>query len=300
MVSYLYEAYKIKKSLDNLGKSPVKEDGEIDGKDSDALVTSFRLLPFILVALGVVGVAGITIIISALFVVDFSSALTIAVVFLAVWQKGKLQRLGGIRGNINKLRGMVNEMTLENDKLTASNDEFQLENDKLAYVTRDIESLAGTMGIGVDRLNSSIQELDEVMKEMKECMEEQVMQQVMDIVLKVDRNQDFHIKEPRELKQLEQRLGAMPNVEFNKENYRRITKYDDPESPGIKVGDIMAMFHNLKDPNVLPEDNIFILKPEDTITKEYVKKRDEGFYKERRKSRMLGVEGQKATRGFGF
>ena len=57
-MSYLYQAYKIKKSLDNLGKSPVKENGEIDGKDSDSLVTSFNLLPFILVVLGIVGVAG--------------------------------------------------------------------------------------------------------------------------------------------------------------------------------------------------------------------------------------------------
>lgn len=58
MSSYLYEAYKIKQSLDSLGTSPVKEDGEIEGKDSDGLVTKFGLLPFLLIALGVVGVAG--------------------------------------------------------------------------------------------------------------------------------------------------------------------------------------------------------------------------------------------------
>lgn len=45
-------------------------------------------------------------IISALFIVDMSSALIIVLGFLTVWQKGKLARLGGIRGNINKLRGV--------------------------------------------------------------------------------------------------------------------------------------------------------------------------------------------------
>ncbi|CAJ1934719.1 unnamed protein product [Cylindrotheca closterium] len=284
MSSYFYEVYKIKKSLDNLGKSPVKEDGEVDGKDSDKLVTKFNLLPFILVALGVVGVAGVVMIISALFIVDVSSALIIGIGFLAVWQKGKLARLGGVRGNINKLRAMVNEMTLENDKLTASNDKFQLENDKLSYVTRDIESLATTMGIGVDRLNSSIEEFDAITKEMNHCLEQQVMQQVMDIVLKTDRNQDFHIKEPRELKRLEQRLSNMPNVEFHEENFRRITRYDDEDAPGIKVGDIMAMFRNLKDPSVDPKDNIFILRPDEEIRKQYVEKRESGVYEQRRGS----------------
>ncbi|KAL3933436.1 MAG: hypothetical protein SGBAC_010400 [Bacillariaceae sp.] len=279
--SYFYEAYKIKKSFDNLGKSPVTEDGEVDGKDSDSLVTNFNLLPFILVALGVIGVSGMVMIISALFIVDISSALIIGIVFLAVWQKGKLARLGGVRGNINRLRGMVNEMTLENDKLTASNDKFQLENDKLAYVTRDIESLATTMGIGVDRLNSSIQELDGITKEMNKCLEQQVMQQVMDIVLKTDGNQDFHIKEPRELKRLEQRLSNMPNVEFHKENFRRITQYDSEDAPGIKVGDIMAMFRNLKDPTLDPKDTIFTLHSDAMVCKQYVKKRDSGVYARR-------------------
>lgn len=45
-------------------------------------------------------------IISALFVVDLSSGLIIGLCFLAVWQKGKLARLGGVRGNINKLRAV--------------------------------------------------------------------------------------------------------------------------------------------------------------------------------------------------
>ena len=140
------------------------------------------------------------------------------------------------------------------------------------------------MGIGVDRLNASIQELDSITKEMKTLLEKQVMQQVMDIVLQVDRNQDFHIKEPQELKRLQQRLNNLPNVEFDEENFRRITKYDSEDAPGIKIEDIMAMFRNLRDPNVAPEDNIFRLKPEDQIREAYVKKRDTGVYEQRRRA----------------
>lgn len=93
---------------------------------------------------------------SALIVIDISSSLIIALGVLAVWQKNRLIRLGGMRGNINKLRSvsrlyflvltnsgrsikltlcshsillqMVNEMTVENDKLTSSNDELEKQN----------------------------------------------------------------------------------------------------------------------------------------------------------------------------
>lgn len=153
---------------------------------------------------------------------------------------------------------------------------------RLAYVTRDIESLAATMGIGVDRLNSSIEEFDAITKEMNRCLEQQVMQQVLDIVMKVDRDKDFHIKEPREIKQLQQRLSSIPNVEFHEENFRRITQCDSEDSPGIKVGDIMAMFRNLKDPSANPEENIFVLHPEEQIRKQYTEKRENGAYDRRR------------------
>ena len=138
------------------------------------------------------------------------------------------------------------------------------------------------MGIGVDRLNSSIDEYEQITKDMNLCLEKQVMQQVMDIVLKVDRNQDFHIKSPREIKQLTQRLSHLPNVEFDEDNFRKITKVDDEDHPGLKLEDIMAMFRNLRDPNVAPEDNIFRLHPDEQIKKEYVKKRDSGVYDQRR------------------
>jgi hypothetical protein len=49
---------KIKQSLDSLGESPVSDDGEIKGDDTDSLVTSFKTLPFALAALAVVGIAG--------------------------------------------------------------------------------------------------------------------------------------------------------------------------------------------------------------------------------------------------
>lgn len=145
------------------------------------------------------------------------------------------------------------------------------------------------MGIGVDRLNSSIEEFDAITKEMNTLLEKQIMQQVMDIVLSVDRNQDFHIKEPQEVKRLTQRLKNLPNVEFDEENFRKITRYDAEDAPGIKLEDVMAMFRNLKDPNMAPEENIFRLHPEEQIRKEYCKKRDSGVYERRNLTRMSGT-----------
>lgn len=174
---------------------------------------------------------------------------------------------------------------------------------RLSYVTRDIECLAGAMGIGVERLNSSIQELEEITQAMELCLEGQVLQQVMDVVLKVDRDQDFHIKEPKEVKRLQQRLSQIPGVEFDEDNFRKITQYDSEDFPGIKLDDIMAMFRNLKDPNVTEEDNIFRLIPEEHICKVYVQKRDSGVYGQKQASSLsspMGAATQKVKAMFNY
>eukprot|EP00980_Cylindrotheca_fusiformis_P000415 scaffold101_cov123-Cylindrotheca_fusiformis.AAC.18 len=276
--SLIWTAYQMKESITNVGETPVTDDGEIKGKDSDYLVTGFKTAPFALAVLGLVAIAVIVMISSALFIIDFSSSLIIALGVLAVWQKNRLIRLGGLRGNINKLRSMVNEFTLENDKLKSSNDKLEKENSDLSYVTKDIESLADGMGCGVNRLIESIEEMNDIHQQMNHHLERQVMQQVIDIGLKSDRDQDFTINSKSELKRLEQRLSSMPGIIFNAENFRKVTKYDDPENPGIALHDIMEMFRNLKDPSIPPEDNIFQLVPESHVEQVYKKKRDSGVY----------------------
>lgn len=157
---------------------------------------------------------------------------------------------------------------------------------RLAYVTKDIETLADTMGCGVNQLVSSIEEMKMIHEEMNHHLERQVMQQVIDIGLKSDRDQDFTINSTRELKRLEQRLSNIPGIVFDVENFRKITKYEDEESPGIALHDIMEMFRNLKDPNIPEEDHIFHLVPESHIEKVYKQKRDNGVYARKRASQI--------------
>jgi hypothetical protein len=142
------------------------------------------------------------------------------------------------------------------------------------------------MGCGVNRLIDSIEEMKEIHEQMNHCLEIEVMQQVIDIGLKSDSDQDFTINSPRELKRLEQRLSNIPGIVFDKENFRKITKYDDEESPGISLHDIMRMFRNLKDPTISDKDNIFLLRPEASVEKEYIRKRDTGVYARKRASQV--------------
>lgn len=48
----------IKKSLDKFGEPPVGEDGEIKGKDSDSVVSAFKIGYFALVILLMIASAG--------------------------------------------------------------------------------------------------------------------------------------------------------------------------------------------------------------------------------------------------
>jgi uncharacterized protein (DUF885 family) len=155
---------------------------------------------------------------------------------------------------------------------------------RLSTVTTEFEALAESMGSNVDRLTEIISETQEVHSKMKRQMEVQVQQQVLDVVLRADRNDDFTIYGKREYRAFCNRMKGIPSVEFDEENFRRIAKVDI-NNPKINLGDIFELLHNIKDPNVPEDQNVFHLEPRKKMEFEYKKKRVSGVYKKRRVSR---------------
>ena len=60
-------------------------------------------------------------------IVDVASICLFGLAPLVVFQKAKLHKLGGLRGQINEMRMSVNTFNAENNKLTKSIDGLQAE-----------------------------------------------------------------------------------------------------------------------------------------------------------------------------
>jgi hypothetical protein len=85
------------------------------------------------------------------------------------------------------------------------------------------------------------------------------MQNALKQVLSADRDMSFTFSK-KELKRLQINLSNIPGVTFDKANFEKLVYTHGEE--GVKMGDLMQMFRNLKDKSVPEADNIFHLEPE--------------------------------------
>ena len=103
--------------------------------------------------------------------------------------------------------------------------------------------------------NLKTKENGDIQKQVKHNLEREVVQSVMSILLSSDRNQDFLLS-GKELTRLQVKLGSIPGIRFDKENFQKITG----DKKELHTKEIMRMFRNLK-ADIPEEDNIFHLEP---------------------------------------
>lgn len=186
------------------------------------------------------------------WIVDVACACLYIVAPIAVVQKIKLSKLGTLRTQQNRLRESVNRFALENTRLSNNLGTLNTEVTSLKGVSADLAAITKKTGGQTDRLVSIVKENGEIQAKVKKHLEMQVMQSVLSAVLKSDTDEDFSISAD-EIPRMQLRLGNIPGITFDKANFDKHFKANDGE---LKLKDIMAMLHNLKD-DIPEKDNIF-------------------------------------------
>ncbi len=128
----------------------------------------------------------------------------------------------------------------------------------LAIVEHDLEAVAKKAGGQVDRLVTIIKENAALQTKIKRNLEAAVIQNVLQIILKSDKNMDFNFDQA-ELKRLKLNLSNIPGVTFDATNFERKIG-----NKNLTLADIMAMFRNLKE-DIPEEDNIFHITPQNIV-----------------------------------
>mmetsp|Transcript_3651 Transcript_3651/g.6656 ORF Transcript_3651/g.6656 Transcript_3651/m.6656 type:complete len:281 (-) Transcript_3651:159-1001(-) len=257
-----------------LPSNPLSRGGKgVTGQDTDPAVTK---VPFPIMY----GVAGTGVgtslwsvfLVGAGGVTNWAGYLTTAIASYAVYQKHRLAHLGGFRRLCNELRAHVNTLGRENNKLTSSVDQMEVAVTELEEVEGSLQKFANTTN--VNRLVEVVQENKRLQRQIKENLEAQVMQTVMTTLFRSDRNKDLSLSR-NELLIFQVRMQNMEGVDFNDETFMKYidaVDNDDDDDPttitnnnDVPLAKIMQLLRNLLDDDLSPEENIFVLHPEELI-----------------------------------
>jgi len=251
---------KVKGFTDSIGESPQNPDGTIKGEETDAVVEKVK--PTIVDTIALTGVIGsiVTMVFTVGHVVDIASVSTMGVGPLVVFQKRKLAGLGGLRYQMNETRHQVNNLTQENNVLEGNVDNLETQVTALENVEGELEKIAAQGQTNVSRLTSIVQENKKLQTKIKANLEQQIMVDVMNIVLKADRSGDGNLSK-QEMYMLKLRMKNMPGFDFDEENFNKCLENAD----NVTTADVMNVFRNLKDSTLDEKDNIFHMHPEQLL-----------------------------------
>jgi hypothetical protein len=272
-------------AINKIGESPQQADGTIKGEETDERVT--KVPPTAMDVIGISGCkpalnkydtelhvllnqtpslplfvvvsAAATMLLTEGHVVNTSCLLTMLLAPYAAIQKRTLRGLGGMRGQQNQLRSSVNAISEQNRILHNSVEKLETEVTKLEHVEEELGEIAKSAQTNVNRLVQIVSENAILQAKIKLHLEQQVIQNVMTIVVTADSNRDWTLCKA-EMEMLVMRLKAMPGIEFDEANFRKVCRKDS-----LTVAEIMNVLRNLLDDDVPEEDNIFHLKPRELL-----------------------------------
>uniref|UniRef100_A0A7S1CW08 Uncharacterized protein n=1 Tax=Cyclophora tenuis TaxID=216820 RepID=A0A7S1CW08_CYCTE len=246
---------KVQKFISGIGADKQNSDGTIKGEETDGAVAGVKPAIMDVVAVAGVGASAATMTLAGGPIAGTASGLTAAVAPYAAYQKRQIGELGGFRGQTNEMRGHVNELHNQNNILSSSIDKLEENVGALEGVEAALSSFAAKAQCNVDRLVKCVNEMDRLQKLIQQNMRTQVMQDVLSIVVKADRNRDYTLNRV-EIEMLIFRLNTLQSVDFHEKNFRKMLK----GKKMLTVTEVMEMLRNLMAEDLPPSEAIFTLK----------------------------------------
>lgn len=125
-----------------------------------------------------------------------------------------------VRTRINALRISANRFTRQNEKLATERSKLQKQCDRVKEKEGALEEILKKQGKTSADFTQRLKENKEVMSKMREALKAQAVQEIIETVVKSDRDGDFKI-DPEEIDQLIVRLELEKGVTINAENFRK-------------------------------------------------------------------------------
>jgi len=141
-----------------------------------------------------------------------ATIVNICVAPVVVLQRYQLNRMSTFREVHNALREDVSRFALENDDLEMNTDSLTEKANKVKKAEAHLSDIATSQGSNITDLMNLIKENGAIQVEMEELVKNQIMEQVMGILMTVDRDQNFNLDD-NEISMLFMRLRSVQGVE---------------------------------------------------------------------------------------
>jgi len=238
--------------LDEKEKEDVKKKSLMDYAVYGAVGTSSALATFAMFVVGLTP-GGVD---ALVYVCGASSLATAPYV---VYQRKQLRDGDSMRRVQNRIRQEVNRLQEQNSVIHESIDDLTDTVDRVANVEQELRALAGIQGQSVEEFCGLLQEHEKINEKIRKNIQTQVLHQLMDEVMKADRDQDGQL-DNREIMTLKYYMKSMQSVIFHEDRFDAILMKDQ------SMKSLMQVVRNLLDSDVPEHKRVFELKVADVAS----------------------------------
>ena len=165
-------------------------------------------------------------------VVKLASCLTIFLTFVLVLQQRKLKNFGSIRRQNNELRRQVHYLRQERERLHRNMDRLDEHVAELNHIPHELHRISQNQN--VDRLLAIVEEQAELQDKIRMRINQQIMQQILTIVVREDRDQNWTLR-PTEIEKIIVRVGMVEGIEFDDKLFRGTLEENPSVSTVFKI-----------------------------------------------------------------
>jgi hypothetical protein len=165
-------------------------------------------------------------------VVMLASSLTIFTTLIMLLQRRRLRKDGTLRQKNQELRRQIHYLRQERERLHRTMDRLDETVAELHHIPQELHRISKNQN--VDRLVAMVQEQKELQEKIRTKINQQIMQQMLTIVVREDRDQSWTLR-PTEIEKIIVRLGLVEGIEFNEGLFREKLNQDPTVSCVLKI-----------------------------------------------------------------
>jgi len=176
-----------------------------------------------------------------------------------LYQRKQLRDVDSMRRVQNRIRKEVNRLQEENSKIHENVDDLTDTVTRVAAVEQELSALAAEQGQSVEEFCGLLQEHEQINKEIRRHIQIQVLQQLMDEVMKADRDGDDSLSD-KEIQKLKWYMKSMKSVIFHEDRFDAIIMQNR------SMKSLMQVVRNLLDDDVPEHERVFELNIDDVAS----------------------------------
>jgi hypothetical protein len=168
----------------------------------------------------------------------FAGALTAVIAPYVYYQQTKLTDINAVKATYEAVKREVGRLSAENRRLHDTMGDLKHTIQNLEDMETALDVITGTQGHSVETFAEHVEESEEILVQMQKNLKAHVLQNLLQVIIRHDRNHDMLIEE-KDISDLVRRIREINGVEVVEEEFRELVI-----KSGGKLASIMDIIKN--------------------------------------------------------